>query len=205
MLTVHHLSASQSERVIWLCEELGVPYEIVRYERDPVTRSAPPEMKALSPFGTAPVISDGDLVLGETGAIVDYILTKYGEGRLALPADHPAFADYLFWLHFSNGSFMPSGLVDYVLQAAGAADTPIARMMRARSDRALQISEARLAHAAYFAGEAFTAADIMMVLPLRGGSARDPAAWPNVQAYLRRIGDRPAYRQAMKKAEPGLA
>src|SRR5919108_4689978 len=103
MLTVHHLCRSQSERIVWLCEELGLDYELKRYERAPLL--APPEYKALHPIGTAPVITDGDVVLGESGAIIEYILAKYGKGRLARRLGHPEFANYLYWLHFANGSF----------------------------------------------------------------------------------------------------
>src|SRR5438477_9656525 len=105
MLTVHHLGRSQSERIVWLCEELGIDYELKRYERDPVTRLAPPEYKALHPIGTAPVITDGKLVLGESGAIMEYIIASYGGGRLARPNDQPEFSAYRYWLHFANASF----------------------------------------------------------------------------------------------------
>ena len=109
MLTVHHLGVSQSDRIVWLCEELGIPYELVRYERDPATKLAPPEYRALHPIGTAPVITDGDLTLGESGAIIEYVIRKYGNGRLALGPESPHFADYLYWFHFANGSMMPNG------------------------------------------------------------------------------------------------
>src|SRR5258708_343255 len=105
MLTVHHLGRSQSERIVWLCEELGLDYELKRYERDPASRLAPPEYKALHPIGTAPVITDGDLVLGESGAIIEYIIAKYGAGRLARQAGHPEFVNYLYWFHYANASF----------------------------------------------------------------------------------------------------
>src|SRR6185369_7062154 len=104
MLTVHHLGKSQSERIVWLCEELGIPYELKRHVRDSVTMLAPPDYKALHPIGSAPVITDGDLVLAESGAIVDYIMAKYGDGRLALRPDHPDFAQFLYWFHFANGT-----------------------------------------------------------------------------------------------------
>src|SRR3954454_2488027 len=103
MLTIHHLRKSQSERIIWLCEELGLPYELKCYDRDPVTMLASPAYKALHPAGTAPVITDGDLVLGESGAIMDYIIAKHGGGRLALGTNHPDFAEYLYWFQFANG------------------------------------------------------------------------------------------------------
>lgn len=107
MLTVHHLGKSQSERIIWLCEELDVPYELKRYERDPATILAPPEYKALHPVGAAPVITDGALVLAESGAVIEYVIAKHGSGRLALGPDHPDFAQYLYWFHFANGSLQP--------------------------------------------------------------------------------------------------
>lgn len=107
MLTVHHLGISQSERIVWLCEELSIPYQLVRYDRDPVTRLAPAEYKALHPFETAPVITDGTVVLSESGAIIEYIVARYGKGRLTVRPDAPNYADYLFWLHFANGSMMP--------------------------------------------------------------------------------------------------
>src|SRR4029078_164574 len=107
MLTVHHLGISQSERIVWLCEELSIPYQLVNYERDPVTRLAPAQYKALHPFGTAPVIVDGSVVLSESGAIIEYIIARHGKGRLAVRPDAPNYADYLFWFHFANGSMMP--------------------------------------------------------------------------------------------------
>ena len=134
MLTVHHLGISQSERIVWLCEELEIPYELKRYERDPVTRLAPPEYKALHPFGTAPVITDGDLLMAESGAILEYIIAKYGTGRLAVKPDSPQFAEYLYWFHFANGSMMPAGMVDLVITILGVpGDGDIVRALRATS------------------------------------------------------------------------
>src|SRR6202171_5795282 len=108
MLTIHHLGKSQSERIVWLCEELGIPYELKRYERLPVTMLAPPEYKALHPLGAAPVITDGDVVLAESSAIIEYIAAKQGNGRLALAAAHPDFAQFLYWFHFANGTLQPA-------------------------------------------------------------------------------------------------
>jgi glutathione S-transferase len=200
MLTIHHLAQSQSERIVWLFEELGIPYDFKRYERDPATRLAPPGLKALQPFGTVPVITDGAFALGETGAIVEYAVNKIAGGKFALQPDHPDYADYLYWLHFANGSFLPCLMVDYALQLAGASDADNTRSLRARGELAVQISERRLASAKYFAGAEFTIADIMMTMPLQ--SRRDLASWPNIAAYLQRIAERPAYRRAMSKAEP---
>ena len=207
MLTVHHLGVSQSERIIWLCEELGIDYRLVRYDRDPVTRLAPAEYKALHPLATAPVITDGDVVLAESGAIIDYILAKYGKGRLTVAADAPNFADYLFWLHFANGSLVPSAMLEMVgamLGAAGDAKSFVA----ARANNAFAMAEARLGEVPYFAGEAFTAADIMLVFSfttMRAFIPRDLGAYPNIAAYLQRIGERPAYRAAMAKGDPDMA
>src|SRR5262249_21663526 len=106
MLVVHHLGISQSERIVWLCEELGIPYELKRYDRDPQTRMAPADYKALHSMGQAPIITDGDVVLPESGAIMEYIIGKYGDGRLAAKPTDKNFADYLYWFHFANGSFM---------------------------------------------------------------------------------------------------
>lgn len=194
MLTVHHLAKSQSERIIWLCEEIGLPYELIRYERTP-EGAAPPEYKALSPFGTAPVITDGDLALGESGAIVEYVLGKYADGALLLGPEHPEWTDFLFWFHFANGSFIPGLMMDY-LAPPGSAPNP-----DGRSARAYRLIEDRLGEARYFAGETFTAADVMMCLP-RFAAGRDMSGFPNTAAYLERLNERPACRTAMTKAEP---
>jgi glutathione S-transferase len=209
MLTVHHLGISQSDRAVWLCEELGVPYALKRYERDPVTRAAPPDYKALHPAGTAPVITDGDLVLGESGAIIDYIIHRHGDGRLAVAPDQPNYPDYLYWFHFADGSMMPSALVELVVtMVAGQRDAPGSAQLRARGDLAFAMVEDRLGKVPWFAGDDFTAADIIMLYPLssmRRPVPRDIAPYPNLRAYLQRIGARPAYRRAMAKVDPGLA
>jgi glutathione S-transferase len=207
MLTVHHLGISQSDRIVWLCEELEIPYTFVKYDRDPVTRMAPAAYKALHPCETAPVITDGDLVLGESGAIVDYILAKYGNGRLVLRPDHANFADYLYWLHFANGSMMPAGMVDLVLGVLGLREQESVQPLRARANRAYDTVEKRLGEAKFFAGDEFTAADIMMLFPLttmRAFVPRDLAPYPNIRAYLARIGERPAFQRAAKKGDPDL-
>src|ERR671931_1622783 len=136
MLTVHHLGRSQSERIVWLCEELGLDYELKRYDRAPLL--APPEYKALHPIGTAPVITDGKLVLGESGAIIEYLLAKYGKRRFARQFGHPEFANYLYWLHFANGSFQ--ALLHRTLVARRLEPPPEHRVLadlHKRLDRAL--------------------------------------------------------------------
>lgn len=202
MLIIHHLGGSQSERIVWLCEELSLPYDLIRYDRDPQTRAAPPAYKALHPAQTAPVISDGSVTLAETGAIMEYIARKYGDGRLMPGPDHPAFAPYLFWFHYANGSMMPAIMMDLVGQRLGAP-----AQKTGRTETAFDLVEQRLGEAAWFAGDEFTAADIMMAFPLttmRHYSRRDISDSPNLLAWLRRIGGRPAYRAAMARAEPDM-
>ncbi|MES2496270.1 MAG: glutathione S-transferase family protein [Pseudomonadota bacterium] len=205
MLVVHHLGISQSDRIVWLCEELGIPYELKHYDRDPETRMAPAAYRALTPFGTAPVITDGDLVLGESAAIVEYIDATYGDGRLSIRPGAPGYADYLFWFHFANGSLMPSAMIDMIASVAGGGE--LLDALRARLDRAYAQIEARLGEATWLAGDEFSAADILSVFPLttmRLFAPRDLAPYPNIRAYLQRIGARPAFQRAMAKADPGF-
>ena len=208
MLTVHHLGKSQSERIVWLCEELGLDYELRRYKRDPVTILSPPELRALHPIGSAPVITDGELVLAESGAIMDYILAKHGGGQLRPGPDDPGFAPYLYWFHFSNGTLQPAmGRIMTLNRLSLPADNPVRVSIRGRLDRALGLVEAQLAQTDYIAGAEFTAADIMIVFSLttmRVFLPLDLAPYPNILAYLQRIGARDAYRRAMQKADPDM-
>jgi glutathione S-transferase len=207
MLTVHHLGISQSERIVWLAEELGLDYELKRYDRRADSRLAPDDYKALHPMGIAPVITDGDLVLGESGAICDYICGRYGDGRLTPGPDDADFADHLFWFHWSNGTFMATLMMQLVLSGGGK-DNPAAVFVSDRSRRAWAMAEARLGEAPFFGGRNLTTADIMMVYCLTTSRAFRGATLdghPNLQAYLQRIGARPAYQRAMAKAEPGMA
>ena len=208
MLTVHHLGVSQSERIVWLCEELEIPYTLVRYDRDPVSRLAPAAYQALHPFGTAPVINDGGVMLGESGAIVEYIIHHYGGGRLAITPEKANYADYLHWFHFANGSLMPAVMIELVGNAMSGEQKQKMAALGVRTERAYAMMEERLSLSDYFAGAELTAADIMMVFPIttmRLFAKRDLAPFPNIRAYLQRIGARPAYQRAMKKGDPGLA
>lgn len=209
MLTVHHLGKSQSERIVWLCEELAIPYELKRYDRDSRTMLAPPELKALHPIGSAPVITDGDLVMAESAAIMDYIIAVHGGGRLAIAAGAPGHADYLYWFHFVNGSLQPAVGLNLILSRSGVPeDSPTLRAVGKRTGRALGLVEARLAAAPYLAGDEFTAADIMIVFTLttmRYFIPLDLAPYPHILAYLQRIAERPAYHAAMAKGDPGMA
>lgn len=211
MLTVHHLGKSQSERIVWLCEELGIPYELKIYKRAPVL--APEDYRALHPIGSAPVITDdgitdGDLTLAESGAVVDYIIAKHGDGRLSVPKDDPAFADYLYWFHFANGTLQPAFMR---LMISGRfdppADHPALLLGQGRMQRILAMMDKRLGMVPWLAGQDFTAADIMTVFSLttmRHFCPYDLSPYPNIRAYLARIGARPAYRRAMEKGDPGM-
>jgi glutathione S-transferase len=207
MLTVHHLGRSQSERIVWLCEELDIPYELKRYARAPLL--APPDYKALHPIGTAPVITDGDLVLAESGAIVQYIIARHGGGRLALSYGHPDFAQYLYWFHFANGTLQANLGRNLTLSRLKLAqDDPVLLMARARLDLAFDVVEARTREARYFAGDDFTAADIMMgfsLTTMRYFLPYDLTRLPSLRVYLKRIGGRAAYQRAMQKSDPGMA
>jgi glutathione S-transferase len=208
MLTVHHLGKSQSERIVWLCEELGLPYELKIYDRDPVTRLAPPEYKALHPLGAAPVITDGDVVLAESGAIIEYIVARYGYGRLVLAPDHPDFPHFVYWFHFANGTLQPATGRNMILGRLDLPpDNPMLRAMKARLDLALGLVQKRLAKVDYFAGAEFTTADIMIVFTLTTMRLFLPyglAPYPSIFAYLQRIGEREAYRRAMRKGDPDM-
>lgn len=209
MLTVHHLGRSQSERVVWLCEELGLDYELILYKRHPTTVLAPPELKALHPIGSAPLITDGGPALAESGAIVQYILAKYGAGRLAPTPDDPEFADYLYWFHFANGTLQLSMSRCFSLRRLDLPpDNPVLVGGEGRVERAFRYVEDRLSAVPYFAGQAFTAADIMMGFSLTTMRLFVPvslAPYPALLAYLQRIGAREAYRRAMEKGDPGFA
>jgi len=208
MLKIHHLGHSQSERIVWLCEELELPYELLHYTRDAVTRLSPPELKTLHPLGAAPLMEDGELLLAESAAIVEYIIVKHGGGRFKLGPDHPDYADFLYWFHFSNGN-LQSGMLRFMsMNRAGlAANHPALMAVKGRLDLLLALVEDRLGKVPYFAGQEFTAADIMSVFSfttMRLFQPLDLAPYPNIRAYLQRIGARPAYQRAMVKGDPDL-
>ena len=209
MLTVHHLGKSQSERIVWLCEELEIPYDLKCYARDAVTMLAPADYKALHPLGTAPVISDGDVVLAESGAVVEYIVARYGEGRLKLSAAHLDFAQFLYWFHFANGTLQANmGRLMILNRLNLADDNQVLLGTKARVDRAFDLLERRAREAEYLAGDEFTLADIMIgfsLTTMRYFQPYDLAHCPNIVRYLGRIGARPAYRRAMEKGDPGMA
>jgi glutathione S-transferase len=202
MLTVHHLGKSQSERIVWLCEELEIPYELKRYARDAATMLAPAEYKALHPIGTAPVITDGDVVLAESGAVVEYMVVRYGEGRLKISANHLDFAPFLYWFHFANGTLQANmGRLMILNRLKLADDNQILLSTKARVDRAFDLLDVRTREAEYLAGYEFTLADIMIgfsLTTMRYFQPYDLAHCPNIISYLRRSVP-VQHRRAMKR------
>ncbi|WP_312736701.1 glutathione S-transferase [Brevundimonas sp.] len=217
MIKVHHLNDSRSQRVLWLLEELGLTYEVVRYERDARTRLAPVTLRAIHPLGKSPVIQDGDVTVAETGAIVDYLLDVYGEGRLRPAAGTEDARRFTYWLHYAEGSAMPPLLLKLVFGLLPRRAPGLMRpLVKQISDKAIAgfvdpqlrdhvgFWEAELARSEWFAGDQFTAADIMMSFPVEAGADRafDPADRPRLRAFLSRIHARPAYRRALERGGP---
>ena len=218
MIVVHPLNNSRSQRVLWLLEELGVPYEVKRYERDPTTMLAPAALRAVHPLGKSPVITDGDLTLAESGAIVEYLAGRYGDGRLVPAASTPAHLRYLYWLHYAEGSAMPPLLLKLVFDRVQASPMPffVRPIARAIAQKAMtsfigpQITlhldylEGELGKSAWFAGDEFTAADIQMSFPLEAAAARAglDQSRPRLMAFLERIHARPAHRRALERGGP---
>ena len=206
VLTIHHLQVSQSERLPWLCEELGVPYELKTYRRAPIL--APPEYKALHPAGTAPVIQDGELTLAESGACVEYIAHRYGGGKLFLPPTHPAYAEFLYWWHWSNATFQPTLGRAMAMRASGMpTDSLPSKLAHDRLSNGLRMLEARLAENQWLAGNEFTAADTMVVFSLSTFRYFFPYSLRehgNLLRYLERIASREGYQRAMRKCDPDM-
>jgi glutathione S-transferase len=186
-------------------EELGLEYNLARFQRE-ATGAAPDALKAIHPLGKAPVIRDGETVLAESGAIVDYILHRYGDGRLVIAPAAPAYPRYLYWLHFAEGSLMTLLLIALVLsRVPGAGESPAGMRVDARVKQMLAFVDGELRGGPWFAGTEFTAADIMMTFPfttMRLYLDHDLAPFPNILSYLGRIESRPAYRKAMALAGP---
>ena len=215
MILVHHLNNSRSQRILWLLEELGLDYEIKKYQRDPKTMLAPPELKAVHPLGKSPVISDGDTVVAESGAIVEYLVQRYGNGRLVPPADSPERLRWTYFLHFAEGSAMPPLLLKLIFDRIEHGPMPffvrpIARAIarKVKSDfvlpnirSQLDYLESELNKSTWFAGEEFSAADIQMSFALEASSSRGglDGKYPKLSAFLERIHARPAYQRALER------
>jgi len=196
MLRLHHLNASRSKRTVWLLEELGLEYELVRHERDPKTNLAPDDFKTLHPFAKAPLLEDGDVRMIESGAIAQYILARYGEGRLSPPVDSPDFPEYLQWLHTAEGAALLPGLMVFYLKNGRVEDTALNAYAEAERTNVFKWIEPELHKREFFVGDTFTAADIAMTYVLeatdRRGGVREGSS---VSAYLERMRARPAYQR----------
>ena len=203
MIKVHHLNNSRSHRVLWLLEELGVPYEIVSYKRDLMTRLAPPELKKVHPLGKSPVVTDGDLVVAESGAIIEYLTKTHGKGKL-WPADgSPNWLAHTHWMHFAEGSAMFPFLLALYAGMLGENAAPLRPRIEGEIANHLSYMDAALAKQDYFAGNELTAADIQMSFILEvadtSGRLKD---YPRLTALLKRLRERPAYKRAVDKGGP---
>jgi glutathione S-transferase len=216
MIVVHHLNNSRSQRVLWLLEEMGIDYEVKRYQRDAKTMLAPPELRAVHPLGKSPVITDGELTLAESGAIVEYLAGRYGGGKLVLPANGTSERlRYMYWMHYAEGSAMPPLLMKLIFDRIETAPMPffakpIAKAIAGKAKSSfigpqiklhLDYMESELGKHAWFTGNDFTAADIQMSFPLEAAAARGGlgANYPKLDAFLKRIHARPAYQRALEK------
>jgi glutathione S-transferase len=217
-IVVHHLNNSRSQRVLWLLEELGLDYEVKRYERNPETMRAPAELRKIHPLGKSPVVTDGDLVLAETGAIVEYFVDKYGAGRLAPAPGTPESLRYTYWLHYAEGSAMTPLLLKLIFSRMESGPAPflvrpfakaIARKVQAmvvdpQLTLHLDYLEGEIGKSAWFAGDDFSGADIMMSFPLEAAASRGglDAGRPKLMDFLTRIHARPAYQKALERGGP---
>jgi glutathione S-transferase len=217
MLTVHHLNNSRSQRVLWLLEELGEPYEIKHYQRDAKTMLAPPELRAIHPLGKSPVITVDGGSLAETGAIVEYLVTRYGNGKMIPPPGTPERLRWIYWLHYAEGSAMPPLLMKLVFTALPTRTPglirPIAKAIMGAAQKGFvdpQLTahfdywEAELTKSEWFAGPEFSAADVMMSFPVEAAGDRAEATKgrPKLAAFLQKIHARPAYQRALEKGGP---
>lgn len=207
MITIHHLGVSQSDRVVWLMEELQLPYELKWYDRGE-DFLAPEEYRALHPAGTAPIITDGDLVMAESTAILEYISQRYGDGRLSVPVDAPDYPHYLFWMQFNN-NLQTTLFIKMAYQSAGGepdADNLMMTTTLRREEGLYRALEQRLGESDYLGGPEFSCADIMSLFNLTSllglGARAIDDGMPNTQAYVERVSARPAYQKAMEIAGP---
>ncbi|CAD2251538.1 glutathione S-transferase [Stutzerimonas stutzeri] len=220
MITVHHLNHSRSHRVLWMLEELELLYELKRYERDPKTMLAPPELKAVHPLGKSPVITDGDLTLAESAAILEYLLERYANGRLMPAQGSGDYRRFRYWMHYAEGSAMPPLLLKLVFDRVASGPMPlfikpVARAIANGAHKAfigpqlkthLDYMEAELEKSPWFAGDSFSAADIQMSFPLEAARSRAglDQSRPRLLDFLERIQQRPAYQRAVERGGPAL-
>ena len=203
MIVVHHLNESRSQRILWLLEELGLDYEIKQYQRDAATRLAPPELKAVHPLGKSPVITDGDRTIHESGAIIDYIIRRHGNGRLQPAPDSPAYDEYQSWLHYAEGSAMlPLMLFMYVMRL-GDAGAPLHPRIESEIANHLGYIDQALSGRTFLLGEDLSGADIQMsfIAEVAKAFGKLPA-YPNMAAWIDRLHARPAWQTALEKGGP---
>jgi glutathione S-transferase len=203
MIRVHHLNNSRSQRVLWLLEELGTPYEVVRYQRDKATMLAPEELKRVHPLGKSPVVEDDGKKFAETGLIVEYLVERYGPD-LAPPRDSDLSWRYKYWLHYAEGSAMPPLLLKLITDRLGILALPARGFVKSQLKLHLDYLEAELSAAPWFVGDRFSAADIMLSFPLEATTDRAglDETRPRLMDFLRRIHARPAYKRALEKGGP---
>lgn len=216
MLIVHHLNNSRSQRVLWLLEELELPYEIKHYQRDAKTQLAPPELKAIHPLGKSPVVTDAEATIAETGAVIEYLVEKAG-GRLRPAAGSPERLRFAYWLHYAEGSLMTPLLLRLVFSSmparAPALMRPLVRSIAAKTQEGyvapqlkthFDFIESELGRSPWFAGGEFSAADVMMSFPLEAAGARANAfaGRPRIRAFVETVQARPAYKKALEKGGP---
>lgn len=200
MITVHHLNNSRSQRILWLLEELGLDYEIKHYQRDPKTNLAPPELKAINPLGKSPVIEEGTLVLTESGAIVDYLIRRHGNGKLQPDPATAAYDEYVKWLHFAEGSAMLPLMLNLYVGRLGEAGAPLQPRIQSELANFLGYINDVLGRAPYLMGAEFSGADIeLSFVGELAKTQRMDAPYPHLQAWLARLQARPAYRQALAR------
>ncbi len=198
MIEVHHLRESRSRRITWLLEELGLPFDVICYDRDPVTRLAPPELMQIHPLGKAPVVRDGSEVLAESGAIIEYLVRRYGKGRFAPAIDTPDYNRYIHFLHYAEGSAMLPLLLQLYVGRLGEAGAPLHARIQSEMKNHLGYLERELDGRAYFVGDTLTGADVQLSFVAQMGvkfCGRD--AYPNLAAFVERIEARPAYQKAV--------
>ena len=203
MLEVHHLNNSRSQRVLWLLEELGLPYEIVKYQRDATTNLAPESLKKIHPLGKSPVIKDGDAVIIESGAILEYVVRKYGKGRLAPAESSPDWPRYLQLLHYAEGSAMLPVMLLLYTGRLGEAGAPLKPRIASEMDRHFGFLDAQLAGRDWFVGGELTAADVNLSFPIQAAKLMYGLdAFPNLARFLERVHSRPAYKRALERGGP---
>ena len=202
MITVHHLNDSRSQRILWLMEELGLPYEIKRYQRLP-TRLAPPELAAIHPLGKSPVVTDGGKTIFESAAIIDYVIRRHANGRLQPDPATPVYDDYQMWLHYAEGSAMLPLMLHLYVSRLGEGGAPLTPRIDSEIANHLGYLDAHLKGKQFLLGELFTGADIQMsFIPEIAEVFGKRAAFPNLDAWIRRLHERPAYKKALEKNGP---